>query len=33
MPEADTVLQPEDELIVVGPVDGVQRFRRSSREG
>jgi len=33
MPDADTVLQPEDELVVVGPVDGVQSFRRSSREG
>mgnify|MGYP006281107689 CR=1 FL=1 len=32
MPDADTVFQADDELTVVGPIDGVQRFRRSSRE-
>lgn len=31
MPHADTVLQPADELIVVGPVEGVERFRQESR--
>lgn len=32
MPDADTVLQPDDELIVVGPVEGVERFRRGGAE-
>ena len=33
MPDADAILQPADELVVVGPTEGIDRFRRVGSGG